>query len=245
MIIFRSLVFAILTATICFFCDTQLSAQSYAVTVKGGPSIGYQRWDEGNRNALWAYHFALGIEGAPKGGGGAMYAQGGYHVRGSAIRFRPVSFHGLTLNQRTDKFEFNNLSIQLGFKNRDVSESRILYYYFGLRGEYTLSTNLKQYEDFVRTGLIYYPAQEFVRKFNYGISVGGGWEFSFSDYINGFIELSFHPDFSRQYDQPSIPNVIDPFLPGTTRTFPERRIVNYTGEISIGLRFLREITYID
>lgn len=222
-----------------------LSAQSYAFGLKAGPSAGYQRWGEGNRNVLWARHIAAFIESAPEDGGGVMYGQFGYHERGSAIRFQAVQFgSGNFLGQRTDPFRYHNLSLQLGFKNRMMQENTVLYYFFGVRGDYTYRTNLEDYADLVRGGL-YYPTDQWVRKWNYGISVGGGWEFPFGDLVSGLIELSFHPDFSRQYDQPSIPNVIDPFFPGISRTIPDRRIVNYTAEISLGLRFLRRIIYID
>ena len=82
-------------------------------------------------------------------------------------------------------------------------------------------------------------------KFNYGLSLGGGWEILLGDYISGLIETSFHPDFSRQYDQPSIiSNVIDPFFPEPPGPSPIGAS-SITGEISFGLRFLREIEYID
>jgi len=222
-----------------------VSGQSYAFGLKGGPSLGFQRWQESNRNVLWVYHLAGFIESAPEGGGGSMYAQAGYHVRGSAIRFQAIQFgNNRFLGQRTDEFRYNNASLQVGFKNRIPRDASTLYYFFGLRGDYTLSTNLSDYDDLVQNGLIY-PTDAWVRKFNYGISIGGGWEFPFGEFVSGLVEISVHPDFSRQYDQPAIPNVIDPFFPGVPRTIPDRRIVNYTAEISLGLRFLRKIVYID
>ncbi len=238
----RTLFFVFLTLMILPF---DMAAQSYAFGIKGGPSLGFQRWGEGNRNILWAHHVSAFIESAPEISSGLIYAQVGYHVRGSAIRFQAINFgNGQFLGQRTDQFRYNNASLGIGFKNRRYLANTVLYYFFGVRGDYTLSTNLSKYEEFVVNGLIY-PTDSWVRKFNYGISLGGGWEFPFSDFVSGIVELSFHPDFSRQYDQPSIPNVIDPFQPGVLRTIPDRRIVNYTAEISVGLRFLRKIVYID
>lgn len=224
----------------------QTFAQSYAFGLKGGPAIGFQRWGEGSRNVLWAHHIAAFIESAPEEGGGVMYAQAGYHVRGSAIRFQSFSIgNNQFLGQNTDEFRFNNASLTIGFKNRMFKGSTVLYYMFGVRSDYTLSTNLDEYSDLVLFNP-YYPLEQFVRKFNYGVSIGGGWEFPFSEFISGIVELSFHPDFSRQYDSPSIPNVVNPFNQGGTNiTIPDRRIVNYTAEISIGLRFLRKIIYID
>jgi hypothetical protein len=225
---------------------TPALAQSYAFGLKGGPSLGFQRWQESNRNVLWVYHLAGFIESAPEGGGGSMYAQAGYHVRGSAIRFQSIQFgSGRFLGQRTDEFRYNNASLQVGFKSRIPQQASTLYYFFGLRGDYTINTNLSSYRDLILNNL-YYPEDTWVRKFNYGISIGGGWEFPFGEFVSGLVEISFHPDFSRQYDQPPVQNVIDPFAtPGVTRSFPDRRIVNYTAEISLGLRFLRKIIYID
>lgn len=227
-------------------CSIQIFAQSYAFGLKGGPAIGFQRWGEGSRNVLWAHHLAAFIESAPEGGGGSMYAQAGYHVRGSALRFQSFSIgSGQFRGQLTDEFRFNNASLAVGFKNRVYKGNTVLYYLFGVRGDYTLSTNLNEYSELIKFNP-YYPLDQFVRKFNYGISIGGGWEFPFSEFISGIVELSFHPDFSRQYDAPSIPNVQNPFIPGAPNiTIPDRRIVNYTAEISIGLRFLRKIIYID
>ena len=219
-------------------------AQSYAFGFKGGPSMGFQRWGQGSRDVLWAYHAAAFIESAPEYNTGVIYAQAGYHVRGSAQRFQAVTLNQLFLGQRTDEFRYNNLSVTVGFKNRHKISAGWAYYMFGLRGDYTLNTNLSTYDEFAAFGLIY-PNDAYVRKFNYGLALGGGWEIPMGEFVSGIIEISFHPDFSRQYDSPQIPNVIDPFFPGTTRTIPERQIVNYTGEISFGLRFLRKIIYID
>ena len=58
------------------------------------------------------------------------------------------------------------------------------------------------------------------------------------------IEFTVNPDFSLQYEQPAIPNVIDP-ITGQTRTLQERRIRNLTFEITVGARFLRKVEYID
>lgn len=240
----KSILLILATALLAWLAMPAARAQSYAFGVKGGPSLCFQRWGEGNRDVLWAHHATVFIESAPPISQGVIYAQAGYHVRGSALRFQAINVNNIFLGQRTDEFRYNNLSVAFGFKKRYATGIGVAYYLFGLRGDYTLNTDLKDYEEFVANGLIY-PTDAWVRKFNYGLSLGGGWEIPLGDYISGLIEISFHPDFSRQYDQPSIPNVIDPFFPGTTRTIPDRRIVNYTGEISFGLRFLREIEYID
>ena len=78
-----------------------------------------------------------------------------------------------------------------------------------------------------------------------GASLGGGIEMPFNDLIGGQLTLSVHPDFTYQYDQPSISNVTNPYDPtGSTKiTIPERRIRNITIELSFGLRLLRKVVY--
>ena len=110
-----------------------------------------------------------------------------------------------------------------------------------MRGEYTLGTNLSEY---VRFQSAYYPIDDFVRKLNYGVTVGGGWDFEFSELIGGLIELTVNPDLSNQYEQQPIPNVINPFN-GQTVTLRERKVRNLTFEVKFGLRFMRKVEYID
>jgi len=61
------------------------------------------------------------------------------------------------------------------------------------------------------------------------------------------LEFTVNPDFSNQYNQPQIDNVIDP-NPNSIRptfTIPERQIRNLTFEVTAGFRFLRIVEYID
>ena len=62
--------------------------------------------------------------------------------------------------------------------------------------------------------------------------------------MGGFLEISGSPDFSFQYNQGPIDNVIDPFG-GPNRSIGQRQIRNFTIEISFGLRFLRKWSYVD
>jgi hypothetical protein len=117
------------------------------------------------------------------------------------------------------------------------------YYLFGLRGDYTLSTNLKEYED-INKFSGFFPFEQFVRKVNYGVTLGGGFEFPFGSLVGSNLEFTINPDFSTQYKQPAINNIIDPWS-GNNMTLSERTIRNITFEVTLGIRLIRLVEYID
>lgn len=220
--------------------------------VKGGLTVGSQQWNTFDRDPLLGYHGVLSIESLPEQGKFSLFAQVGYHVKGSAIRStiwgNPFNGGFNTIPPR--KFEFYNASLVIGAKQRftQMGNTRV-YYLFGIRGDFTIDTNLDEYNRFVELNPTFagvYPidSYDFIRRINYGFTAGGGFEFPFSDYIDGILEFTVNPDFSLQYQQPPIPNVLDPFT-GNTRTIGERKIRNLTFEITVGARFLRKIEYID
>lgn len=227
-----------------------LAQGGQAFGVKGGLSVGFQNWNDFQRDPLFKYHGAVYIESYEEEEPFALFAQLGYHVRGSAIRNQ--NFVDRLTNQvfrpATREFQFRNAALILGGKRKyDFGAGfNQVYYSLGLRGEYTISTNLEEYREFNERNAIYaiYPFPEGVQRFNYGVSVGGGIEFMFQELVGGFVELSVHPDFSRQYEQPPIPNVTDPFT-GQNRTIQERIIRNVSFELSVGIRLIRKIEYID
>ncbi|RMG85759.1 MAG: hypothetical protein D6714_05395 [Bacteroidetes bacterium] len=221
-------------------------AQSKAYSVKGGLTLGVQTWNNFERDPLFKYHGAVAVESADEDLLVSVYAQLGYHVKGSAIRSKNLidAFTGNVFRAPTQEFRFENLSFSFGGKKKQtLGTFAEFYYFFGLRGDYTLRTNLDEYtETNLRVGG-FFPEDQFVRKWNYGADVGGGFEFPFTDLIQGILEFSVHPDFSLQYKQPSA-TVWDPYT-GNNRTLGERTIRNITFEISLGLRFMHIIEYID
>ena len=237
----------LLLVTIALFAVLQLDAQGFAWGIKGGMTVGIQNWNGFERDPLVKYHGILYIESltaddAPF----ALFAQGGYHMKGSALRnrnfYNPVN--GQFFRPPAFEFIFHNVAIVLGGKQKfAVSGDTKGYYMFGIRGDYTVDTNLEQFDP-INFG--YFPTEsgDFVRKINYGVTLGGGVEVPFSDLIGALVELSVSPDFSYQYTQPEIQNVIDPYT-GNSRTLGERRIRNIVFEITVGFRFLRKIEYID
>jgi hypothetical protein len=194
--------------------------------------------------ALFKYHGALSIESVNnENDNSSLFAQIGYHVRGSATRFR-FFFQGGGIQTFSQEFQFHNLSLILGAKIKKPFGERGKYFYFGgLRGDYNLKTNLSELSPNNPYAALYYPQPGFVNKWTAGLSFGGGIELPFSDLVGIQLMLSAHPDFLLQYRQPAIPNVIDPLNPGQNITIQERRIRNLTIELSVGLRLLRKVVY--
>lgn len=238
--------------------STASFGQSYAWGIKGGLTVGIQNWENSfDRSALFRYHGIAFIETASEDDRFGLFAQAGYHVKGSAIRTAGYTTVDNNGNQRSFRglntpFEFYNVSLTLGAKQKygfGPGDSR-LYYLLGIRADYTIGTNFDNFnfEDNVFFATIY-PIEGFVNKFNYGASVGGGIEFPLSELIGVFLEFTVNPDFSKQYNQPQINNVINPYrtINGgpSTITIRERSITNVTFELSLGFRFLNIIEYID
>ena len=240
-------VFSILLFTAVF---GQMSAQSTAFVLNGGLSIGFQKWDNSfDRQPLYKYHVALAIESVNnETDDAAVFMQFGYHIRGSATRFR-FFYQGGGIDEYSQEFQFRNLSLILGGKQKFPLGRRSRYFYYGgVRGDYTLNTNIDELAGAQTLQYaIYYPFVGSMRRWMAGVSAGGGIEFPFTDLIGGQLTFSVHPDFLYQYNQPSISNVTNPYDPtGSTKiTIPERRIRNITLELSFGLRLLRKVVYAD
>ncbi len=218
-----------------------LSAQGFAWGLKAGPSLGFQLWQpNADRGALFRYHAAAYIESLDAENRYSIYAQLGYHLRGSTVRFQFVDFNTGERFQEREANTFGNLALQAGVKqkfNAGQGGSSV-FYLLGLRGEYNLTNNLPESSDqiFYHSGTLF---KEFVNDFVFGVSLGGGIEFPFSDYIGGMIEISVNPDFSRQFNQQGDLNLINPFFPQNTVFIPARSIRNLTLELTFAIRFLR------
>jgi len=229
----------------------QLSAQSTAYILQGGPTLGSQKWENGgDQQVLFKYHVALAIESVNnEDDKSAGFLQIGYHVKGSAVRnnFANVFTGG---NSRFSKeYRFNNLSVAVGAKQKfALGTNGMRYFYFGaLRGDYTLSSNIKDLNDEYGANYvnIFDPQDEYVKRLMFGLSIGGGLQLNFSELIGGQLTLSICPDITNQYRQPAIPNIIDPFGSGANITIPERRIRNTAVEISFGIRLLHKVEIVE
>lgn len=210
--------------------------------------MGVQQWSGFEQDPLLKYHGILFIESYDAEEPFAVFAQAGFHQKGSAIRnrnYRDPNSQGF-IRPPAREFIFNNLSLTLGAKQKfDLGAVNKWYWMLGVRGDYTLSTNLDEYTEI---NLLYpiYPLDSdvFIRDFNYGITFGAGFDLPVADLIGINLEFTVNPDLSYQYIQPAVGNVVDPFT-GNTRTIEERRIRNLTFEVSLGFRFLHLVEYID
>ncbi len=226
---------------------TSLVGQSTAFVLKGGGSIGTQKWDNSfDRNPLFKYHGAIAIESVDNENNGySLFTQFGYHVRGSATRFRFL-FTGGGAQTYSQEFRFNNLSLLFAAKSKKplgAGGKTRYFYYGGLRGDYTLNTNIDDLAQPNSQVIIYYPFIGGVQRWMAGVSIGGGVEYDLRELVGLQFEFSINPDITPQYKQGPINNVIDPFNPGQTISIAERRIRNVTIEFSVGVRLLRKVVY--
>ena len=239
----------IVTVYLVFFVIVLGLSQSFFFGLKGGPSIGYQKWENFNQKPVLTYHIASFIESySEENPMNTLYAQLGYHNRGSSLRGAlGYTIDGTVFRLPTRNFLFHNISLGLGAKRKQqIKEDLKSFYSFGLRAEYTAFTNLDKFAHFnQKQSYPYYPDKIFVKKFVYGAQVGGGVEYVFSELVELLFELSINPDLSNQYEQPEIGSIVDPYHPSNTITLRRRRIKNVTVEISFGLRFMRKVEYVD
>ena len=224
-------------------------AQGSYFGVKGGMSIGSQKWNNFERDLLYKYHIAAFIESNSEEGNREFYAQLGYHTRGSAIRVNgAITQNGVRFSPPVQELIFNNISLGFGVKQKFYGASSLTpYYSIGLRAEYTIKNNILDLQSERNIFYSSYYFEEFVQKFVYGVSAGGGIEYQFSEFVGAFLEISLQPDIGAQYNQPfPIENVINPRNPGGApiRIGP-RQVRNFNIEISVGVKFLRKVIYIE
>jgi len=242
--------FTLYAGLLLFFGQT--TAQSTAYVFNIGPTAGLQKWDNtSGREPLFQYHASFAMETINNDDDrSSFFMQLGYHVKGSASRYRYYNIvSGFPGGTYTERFKFNNFSMVLGAKQRyDLGATgRSKYFYFGgLRGDYTYSTNIDNLPNAnTSCNPAAYPLMGGVQRWVVGFSVGGGIEFSFSELVGAQVQLSVNPDVTPQYRQNAIPNVIDLCNPGYIYNIEERRIRNTTVELSVGLRLLKKVVYVD
>lgn len=231
-------------------CCTQLSAeglgQLVGYVVKGGPSIGTQRWDDFEQDPLVGFHAVGQVESISEASPRTVYAALGFHRRGSAIRTGRRTYVDRTTGEevrianRTIPFRFDNVALTLGAKQIwPAGEGRQVFFSVGVRGERTVAVNLGGDVNNQNYGFgLAYPVEEFVTRWLYGVDFGGGFDFELAAALDGVVELRVSPDMSRQYFQPPLGNVVDP-VTGNNVALRERSIRNLSLELSVGLRFLR------
>ncbi|MFN8337583.1 MAG: hypothetical protein U0T36_01035 [Saprospiraceae bacterium] len=220
-----------------------INGQSYWFGAKGGLGYNNQSWGNGgtgvsfNRNPLFSFNGDIFVETYDELKKGALYAQFGYHTRGSGLRI----FNQFSAFNTVAKYKFNNLVLELGAKKSlNLGKEVDPYFILGVRGEYTVSNNLGNFNS-----LVSIVDPQFVRKFNYGVTIGGGFEMQMSELSNVFLEFSVQPDFSFQYEQFPIDNILSPWGTNEYITLPLTQVKNLSIEAKVGVKFLRKVEYID
>lgn len=228
----------------------QLSAQRLTGwTFAAGPTVATQRWDNFDQRPLLGYHGLVTVEQIDYDRGNGLYASLGYHQRGSAIKTPNLRYQDPSTGQervfRSDaiKFLFNNVVLAAGAKKHYAVGQNRGYVGFGLRGEVNVGTDFAG-DDNDGTGTtpinygfgLAYPTKPFVRRFIYGIDLEGGLEVPLAARLDGVAALRLSPDIARQYFQGPVP-----YYNAFTRQneiAPERKILNVSIELSLGIRFL-------
>ena len=207
---------------------------------KGGIGLNMQRWNTFERDILFTPFVDVFAE-SHDDEINKLYASLGIHTRGSTVR----GFGFNTFNP----YKFNNIVLEVGGKRMmSIDKKYNGYYMLGLRGEYTVSTNLNSTQTFSVLNLV---DDFYVNKFVYGVSLGGGIEMNLSDDQVIFIEASVNPDISKQYDQPETLTIENPnptpgpFPQSQFITITPQEVRNVSLEIKVGIKFLRNYYYED
>jgi len=201
------------------------------IGVKGGLSLTNQVWQsQVTTDIIFAPGVDIFSESYDAFSYSSLYAQLGYHQRGSGL--------GFSLSQRFATYRFHNISLELGGKRIVIDkETYDGYWLIGIRGEYTVGTNLSSVRG---TSIFNIVDDEFVRKFNYGLSVGGGFERELDHQQVVFVELVFSPDLSAQYDQPfQLGPIENPFNTAQPIFIDPQKVRNYSLELKVGYKWLR------
>jgi len=230
--------YIILAAGMLFFCTGIFAQTGTAYGLKGGLTFSTQKWNGQERELLSAYHGALTMETRDEEMGISLFGDLGWHVKGSRIVFQrstylhPVTNQLVELPRRSIRQPFNNISVVVGAK-KIVQFTDFINYYFGLGAHVDYNVS---YDVFYGNSAFF---DQYVNKLTYGGSVVGGFEYTLGDSGIGFVEISFHPDVSKQIDVPGGLTYINP-ITNEQGTLGKQEVRNtIVLEISIGYKFVR------
>lgn len=215
-----------------------VQAQGFAFGVKGGLTLGFQKWNGYERSPLPSYNGSIYIESLPVEKRFSVFGQLGYHVKGSRIRSFYRDFSSGDLRRLVSDTEFRNASLVLGMKSAYsiTGGGTKAYYLLGIRGDYNINYQFDQ-----RTLSF---NKEDVNKITYGLTLGGGVEVPFSKLVGMTLEVQVSPDVRPQVFYPSGKYTYTDFS-GNQIPAPETRVINTVFEITVGFRFLRTVEYVE
>lgn len=206
---------------------SQMTARGF----KGGLTVGTQRWNNSEREALFAYNASYIYEKFTESKQFSYLVDLGYHVKGSAIRYNVQNINTGINQQFTTKNKFGNVSLMLGAKslvNTNMSGADV-YYLIGARLEYTVMDSIESVANL----------SNYINRINYGITAGGGLEMNLNEKARLFFEVQVSPDFSQQIYMPP-GNYITNYNGNTFYVqFQEQKVYNTVIELTIGLKFLK------
>src|SRR5690606_9876007 len=208
-------------------------SQSTYFGIKAGPTIAFQQWNGYQQtNPLMALHLMAHLESYGKGS--SFYLNAGINPKGRGLRFNdyvsPVS--GRVIRGGYSRIVFQNAELIAGVKKyHDLNDTFEWFYSFGVRGSYTYGTEF---------GDISYLNTNGVRKWNYGVSAGGGIRLVSNEFFRPLLHITFSPDLSRQVFIPP-QELATPS--GDRFSLPEQEIRNISLEIGVTLQFLRKVVY--
>lgn len=224
--------------TICSWLVLMLSTgnghtQSMYFGLKAGPTIAFQQWNGYQKsNPLLALHLMAHLE--SYGQASSFFLNAGINPKGRGLRFNdyvsPIS--GKVIRGGYSRIVFKNAEVVAGIKKYyELSDDFEWFYSFGVRGSYTYGTEF---------GDITYLNTNGLRKFNYGVSAGGGIRLISNEFFRPLLHITFSPDLSQQiYTPPQ--ELTTPS--GNRYQVPEQEIRNISLEIGVTLQFLRKVIY--
>lgn len=207
--------------------------QSMYFGLKGGPTIAFQRWSGYQQsNPLMALHIMGHIE--SYGSESVFFMNAGLNPKGRGLRYNdyvsPIT--GKVVRGGYSRVVFRNAEAVAGVKRYyDWSDDFEFFYSFGVRASYTYGSEF---------GEIKYLNTNGIRKWNYGVSAGGGLRLKAGEFFRPSLHITFSPDLSQQVVIP--PQELQTPA-GDRYSMPEQEIRNISLEIGFTLQFLRKVIY--
>jgi len=216
-----------------FFLPREAITQSMYFGIKGGPVIAFQKWN-GYRESkpLLALHLMGHLE--SYGDESVFFLNAGLNPKGRGLRYNdyvsPIT--GRVVRGGYSRIIFKNAEVGAGIKRYyEWTEDFEFFYSFGLRLSYTYGSEF---------GSIRYINTNGIRKWNYGVSAGGGFRLKSNEFFRPLLHITFSPDLSQQV---YIPQQELQTPAGDRFMMPEQEIRNISLEIGITLQFLRKVIY--
>jgi hypothetical protein len=215
------------------FANLYAQGSYTAYGIKGGTTIGFQNWNGQQRQALLeplgngSFFIETSLDSSS-----SLLIETGYHKRGSAIWQREFTYNDPSLGQRTIpattyKSVFECANLQLAFRKNYLLEGFKTYWLLGVRIEYMFRDSISFHSQLPIVG---------INTWLYGVTIGGGIEkrIAHSPAILQ-LELQAQPDFAKQIEQPAYSYYNQ--YSRTTETFAEQKVINFTGEMTLGIKY--------